>query len=149
MAAKLLGDEQAGDLALHPGRDHHRARFGERLCPRGDVRYVTENLACRVHDHWTRLDRDTRGERWFARSSIPAVQLHQRALDRQRRAHRPLGVVLLRHWVPEQRHQAVAKLLGDFATDFRYCRRSGIEIRANKIAPFLGIEFRGNASRVD
>ena len=30
-----------------------------------------------------------------------------------RGAHRPLGVVLLRHRMAEQRHQSVAELLGD------------------------------------
>jgi hypothetical protein len=33
MAAALLGDEQSGNLALHPRRDQHRARFGQRLHP--------------------------------------------------------------------------------------------------------------------
>jgi hypothetical protein len=45
MAAALLGDEPAGDLALHPHRDHDRARLGQLLRPRCDVRYVAENLA--------------------------------------------------------------------------------------------------------
>jgi hypothetical protein len=40
-----FGDEQAGDLALHPRRDHDRARLGQRLCPRRDVRHIAENLA--------------------------------------------------------------------------------------------------------
>jgi hypothetical protein len=35
--------------------------------------------------------------------------------DRKRRSDRAFGVVLLRDWIPEQRHQAVAKLLGHFA----------------------------------
>ena len=45
MTAALLGDEQAGDLTLHPRRDHDRARLGQRLRPRRDVRHVAENLA--------------------------------------------------------------------------------------------------------
>ena len=45
MAAALFGDEQAGDLALHPRRDHDRARLGQRLHPRRDVRHIAENLA--------------------------------------------------------------------------------------------------------
>ena len=45
MAATLLGDEQAGDLALHPRCNHDRARLGQRLRTRRDVRHVAENLA--------------------------------------------------------------------------------------------------------
>jgi hypothetical protein len=36
MAAALLGDEQAGDLALHPRRDDGGTWLRQRLCPRRD-----------------------------------------------------------------------------------------------------------------
>ena len=51
VAAALLGDEQAGDLALHPRRDHDRARLGQRLHPRRDVRRIAVNLARRIDHH--------------------------------------------------------------------------------------------------
>ena len=87
-------------------------------------------------------------KRGLARAFVLAVQLGQRALDRQRRPHRALGIVLLRHRIAEQRHQPVAELLGDLAAHFRHCRRSGIEIGADEVAPFLGVEPRGDAGRI-
>jgi hypothetical protein len=61
MAAALLGDEQTGDLALHPRRDHDRARFGQRLRPRRDIRHVAEDFARRIDHHRPRIDRNARG----------------------------------------------------------------------------------------
>ena len=84
--------------------------------------------------------RDAGGKRRLARAGVLAVQLGERALDRERRPHRALGIVLLRHRIAEQRHQPVAELLGDIAAHLRHRRRSGVEISANQVAPFLGIE---------
>jgi hypothetical protein len=61
MAAVLLGDEQARDLALHPRRDHDRARLGQRLRTRRDVRHVAKDLTRRVDNYRPRLDSDARG----------------------------------------------------------------------------------------
>ena len=83
----------------------------------------------------------------LAAAGVLAVQFGQRALDRQRRPRRALGVVLMRHRIAEQRHQPVAELLGDMAAHLRDRRRGGIEIGADQIAPLLGIELRGNAGR--
>jgi hypothetical protein len=47
---------------------------------------------------------------------------------------------VLRHRMAEQRHQSVAQLLGDFASHIRDRRRGHIEITANQITPFFGIE---------
>ena len=43
-----------------------------------------------------------------------------------------LRVVLLRHRIAEQHHQAVAQLLGDFAAHLRHCSRGGVEISPDK-----------------
>jgi len=40
-----------------------------------------------------------------------------------------------------------AELLGDLAAHLGDCRRGGIEISPDQIAPFLGIELRGNLGR--
>jgi hypothetical protein len=82
------------------------------------------------------------------RPGVLAVQLDKRALDRERRPHCALGIVLLRHRIAEQRHQSVAELLGDLTAHFHDRRRSGVEIRAHEIAPLLSIEARGNAGRI-
>ena len=131
MAAALLGDEQTGDLALHPRRDHDRTRFGQRLRPRRDIRYVAENLTRGIDHHRPGLDRDARGQGRLARALVLAVKLGQRTLDRECRPHRALGIVLLRHRIPEQRHQPVAELLADFAAHIRDCSRSSVEIGSN------------------
>ena len=148
LAAALLGDEQAGDLALHPRRDHDRARLGQRLHPRRDVGRVAVNLARRIDHYRAGFDADAGGERRLARAGVLAVQLGERALDRERRPRRALGIVLLRHRIAEQRHQPVAELLGDMAAHLRHRRRGGIEIGADQIAPLLGIEPCGNAGRI-
>jgi len=79
---------------------------------------------------------------------VLAVQFGQRALDRKRRPRRSLGIVLLRHRIAEQRHQPVAELLGDMPAHLRHRRRGSIEIGADEIAPFLGVEPRGDAGRI-
>ena len=73
MRAALLGDEQAGDLALHPRRDQDRARLGQRLHPRGDVRRVAENLARRIDHHRPGFDADAGGKLWLADTRVLAV----------------------------------------------------------------------------
>ena len=48
-------------------------------------------------------------------------------MDRQRRARRALGVVLMRQRVAEQAHEPVAKFLGHVAAHFGHCSGSGVE----------------------
>ena len=148
VAAVVLGDEQPGDLALHPRRHHNTARVGQGLGSRRDVRYVAEYLPGRIDHHGAQVDGDPRRERRPAGVLIVAVQLGQGALDRQRRPHRPLSVVLLRCRIPKQRHQPVAELLGDFATHFCDGGLCRVHIRADEIAPLFSVEFRGDASRI-
>ena len=78
----------------------------------------------------------------LAAAGVLAVQFRERALDRQRRPRRALGVVLVRDRIAEQRHDAVAEFLGDMAAHFLDCRRCGIEIGADQVAPVLGVELR-------
>ena len=51
MGAALLGDEQAGDLALHPRRHHDCAWFCQRLHARRSIGRIAVNLTCRI-DHY-------------------------------------------------------------------------------------------------
>ena len=51
--------------------------------------------------------------------------------------------------IAEQRHQSAPELLGDLPAHLRYCRRGGIEIRVNQIAPLLDIELGPNVGRID
>ena len=147
VVAALLGDEQAGDLALHPRCHHDRAWLCQRLHPRRNVRRIAVNLARRIDHYRAGFDPDARVERRLASTGILAVHLGERPLDRERGPRRAFGVVLLRHRIAEQRHQPVAELLGDMAAHLRHRRRGGIEIGADEIAPLLGIKLRGNAGR--
>ena len=147
VAAALLGDKQAGDLALHPRRHNDRAWLCQRLHSRRNVGRIAVNLARRIDHYRAGFDPDARVERRLASTGILAVHLGERALDRERGPRRAFGVVLLRHRIAEQRHQPVAQLFGDVAAHLRHRRRGGIEIGADQIAPLLGIKLRGNAGR--
>ncbi len=146
--ASLLGDEEARDLALNPRRDQHRAGLGQRLHTRRDVGDVPVNLARRVHHCRTGFETDAGGKFRLAGTRVLAVELSQCTLDCECRAHRALGIVLVRNRIAEQRHQPVAELLGDMPAHLRHRRRGGIEIGADEIAPFLGVEPRGDAGRI-
>ncbi len=61
------------------------------------------------------LEPDARGELRRAFGGVPGVDLSKGALDRERRPHRALGVVLLRLRIAEQGHQPVAEPLQHMA----------------------------------
>jgi hypothetical protein len=103
MGATLLGDEKTGDLALHPRRHHDRARLCERLDPRRSVWRIAVNFPRRINYHRAGFDADARAERWLARSCILAVDLSERALNRQGSPRCAFGVVLLRARAAEGR----------------------------------------------
>jgi hypothetical protein len=69
-------------------------------------------------------------------------------LNRQRCPRSALGVVLVRERIAEQRHQPVAELFCHMAAHLRHRRGGVVEISVHEIAPFLGIELRGNAGRI-
>ena len=95
----------------------------------------------------TGFETDTRGQLRRAGAGILAVELCERALDRQRGADRALDVVLMGERIAEQCKQPVAQLLGDVTSHFRDRGRSGVKVRPDEIAPLLGIELRGNPGR--
>ena len=85
----------------------------------------------------------------YGRSGILAIELGQGALDRKRRARRTLGVVLMRQRIAEQAHQPVAEFFRDVTAHFGDRSGGGVEIGADQVAPFLGIELRGDRGRAD
>ena len=80
---------------------------------------------------------------------VPGVEFGERALDRERGAHRALGVVLLRLRIAEEGHQPVAELLEHMAAEPRHRRRGLVEIGVDEVAPVLGVELRREARRAD
>ena len=85
----------------------------------------------------------------MAGPGVPRVELGERALDGEGRAHRALGVVLLRPRIAEESHQPVAELLQDMPAKFGRRSRGRIEVGADQVAPVLGVEPRGETRRAD
>ena len=81
------------------------------LNARGDIGRVAEHFAGRLDHDRARIEADAGGELGRAFGGVPGVDLAKRALDRERRPHRALGVVLLRLRIAEQGHQPVAEPL--------------------------------------
>jgi hypothetical protein len=73
VSAALLGDKQSGDLALHPRRDQHRARLGQRLHPRRDIGDVAVNLARRIHHRRPGFEPDAGGKHGVAGTLVFAA----------------------------------------------------------------------------
>ena len=102
--ALLLDDEEPGHLPLHASRDQDRPRLSSGLDACRDVRRFSEHLAAGVYYDRAAVDADAGGKLGRARSGVPCVEVGKRTLDRQRRAHGALSVILLRLWVAEQGH---------------------------------------------
>ena len=149
MRAFVLGDEKPGRLTLYARGDEHRSRFGGDLHPRRHVGRLAEHFTASVdHDRAT-LDADAGGKLGRAGSGVSGVEVGQRALDRERRPHAALGVVLLRLRIAEQRHQPVSELLQDMAAETRHRRGGLVEIGADQVAPVLGVKSRCKVGRAD
>ena len=147
--AAVLRDKQPGGLPLDGGCDEDRARLGGALDPRGDIGRVAEHFAGRVHYHLPGIEADPRRKLRGAFTGVSGVDFDKRALDRERGAHRALGVVLLRVRIAEQRHQPVAELFQHMAAEPGHRRRGLVEIGAHEITPVLGVELCGHARGPD
>ena len=121
MAAALLYDEKAGNLALHVRCYYDSARLRQRLDSRRSVRCITVNLTCRIDDYRPGF-RPTRA--FSAGLPVPALFRFTSAsarwiasAARARAQHRSHG-----RPDTEERHQAIAKLLRDMAAHLRHRR---------------------------
>ena len=147
MRALVLGDEQPGDLPVHAQRDPYFSGRGGALHPRGDVGRLAVDLADGIDHDPPAVEPDAGGELGRAGRGVARVEVGERALDRERRAHGTLAVVLLRLRIAEQRHQTVAELLQHMAAERSHGGRGGVEVTPHQIAPVLGIEPRREARR--
>src|ERR1700687_3357624 len=77
------------------------------------------------------------------------VELRDRIENREARAHRTLGIVVMRRGPPEISHHAVAEILRDVPAEPRYRFRRGALEAAHGLAPFLGIELSRDRGRAD
>src|SRR5262249_38304943 len=73
MRAALIGDEEAGDLALYPSCHNDRTRLGKRLHPRRDVGDIAVNLASRIHHRRAGFEPDARDKLRLAGTCILPV----------------------------------------------------------------------------
>src|SRR5271169_5843434 len=110
---------------------------------------VAEHFAGRVDYHLPGIKADPRRKLRGAFADVSGVDFDKRALDRERGAHRALGVVLLRVRIAEQRHQPVAELFQHMAAEPGHRRRGLVEIGAHEITPVLGVELCGETRRAD
>jgi hypothetical protein len=117
------------------------------LNARGNVGRFAEHFASRFDHNRPALDANASDEFRGARAGVFVVQFGERALDSERGANRAFGIVLLRDRVSKQRHQPVAKRLGDTSAHLRHRLRRRVEVRANEIAPILRIELGCDARR--
>ena len=126
-----------------------RARLGGALDSRGDIGRVAEHFTGCVDHHLPGIKADPRLKLRGASAGVSGVDFDKRALDRERGAHRALGVVLLRVRIAEQRHQPVAELFQHMAAKPGHRRRSLVEIGVDECAPILGVELRSQACGPD
>ena len=123
----VLRDKQPGGLALHGRGDEDRARLGGALDSRGDIGRAAEHFARCVDHHQPGIEADPRGKFRRDFAGVSGVDCDKRALDRERRAHSALGVILLRVRIAEQRHQTIAELFQYMAAKPDHRRRSLVE----------------------
>ena len=106
-----VGLHQLADLV----GDDHRAGVGQRLVARADVGGEAEDLVLvELAVDGAVVHADAERERL---AGLGAAHLADRLHQRQRGAHRPLGVVLVRDRVAEGRQHAVALVVDDVALE--------------------------------
>ena len=86
---------------------------------------------------------------WRPLAHVAGVKVGENALDGERGAHRPLGVVLLRLGIAEEDHQPVAEPRQHVTAERGRHLRSLAEIGLDEVAPILGIERRSDPCRAD
>ena len=132
-------------------RDQDAADRRGVLKPAGQVDRVADHreifalATAQVADHHRAgVDADAHGQADAALALELLVQLGQRRLHIQRRAHRPLGIALLRGWDAEDRHHRIADELLDPAALARDRRREPAKVGPNDVAHILGIHCLGS-----
>src|SRR5215472_7721797 len=83
------------------------------------------------------------------RASRLLVELPDSLKNRQTGARGPLGVVIMRLGIAEERHHAVTQVLGDVAAKLADRSGGSAMILGHRLAPFLGIELGGDLGRTD
>jgi hypothetical protein len=137
--AAVFRHEQTSGLALDGRGDEDRAGIGGALDPSRDIGRIAEHLARCVDHHLPGIKADPRGKLGGAFVGVSGIDFDKRALDRQRRPHSALSVVLLRVRIAEQRHQPVAQPLEDMAAEPGYSLRRLVEVGVDQVPPVFGV----------
>ena len=142
LRSAILDHEQPRDQPMRGVGDHHRAGFGGRLHPRGNIGRVAEDVGCpcpRLRQPPPCPNRSRPARRVWVRGC--SLSFADRVEDREARARRPLGVVVVRLGPAEVGHHAVAKVLRDMPVEALDRLRRRTMVPADDLAPLLGIEM--------
>ena len=149
--AEVLAHEPVPDQTAGLGSDHHRIRIGRGLQARRDVQSLPDQPALCAGSPAERIARDhkARGDAHAHRQlDVRSADLRAKRPDRFHQAqpgpNGALGVVLVRHRIPEVGQDAVAQILGDVTPelldDGRACRQVG----PDESPKVLGIQLSGD-----
>ena|SRR6185437_16645080 len=122
-----------------------RPRSGGFLHPCSNVGSVSEDIrffpSTRTNHHHARVYSDACRE---LRSRRIVIELRDSIADSEAGADCTFGVIVMGLRVAEEGHYAVAEILDDVAAEAGYRLGDGALIRGDDIAPFLGVQSRGN-----
>jgi hypothetical protein len=119
------------------------------LNARSDIWRLAEHFALRIDHDGPHVEADAGGKLRRVLASVAGVDLGEGALDGERGANGPFGVVLLRLRITKQGHQPVAEPLQHMPAEGRDGRLRRIEIGVDQVTPVLRVEPRGEARRAD
>ncbi|HEX6113133.1 MAG TPA: hypothetical protein VFZ10_12540 [Geminicoccaceae bacterium] len=151
LGAEVVKLEQAADELSRPLADHYRARLGERLKPRSQIRGISDHRlllrrarAYKVsHDHPASVDADADLEVLSVWCGKPADRIDQLEAS----PHSPLGIVLMGLWPAEVCEHAIAHVLGDMTVESTDHFGAAVLVRCDHLAHVfrieLGRELRG------
>ena len=151
--SQILKLEEIAEKLSRAPVDDHTVGLGDPLQPRREVRRVADDASLlrlsghqKIADHHVpRRDADTHVQRGACRR----IQLGCRGDDRERRAHRVLGVLFVSLGIAEVGEQAVAHVFGDEAAVGRDEACAACVIGCEDVSHVLGIEPRGKRGRAD
>ncbi len=151
--SQILKLEEIAEKLSRALVDDHAVGLGNPLQPRREVRRVADDAALlrlsgpqKIADHHVpRRDADPRVQRGACRR----IQLGRGGDDRERRAHRVLGVLFVSLRIAEVGEHAVAHVFGDEAAVGGDEAGAACVIGCEDVSHVLGIEPRGKHGRAD
>ena len=152
-----LGLEVALDQVARVRADDNRSRLGDRLKSCSDVRGLPDDVVLRArvagahlpHHHDPGVEPDPRLQRDVEPLAEVLVDRHELVDDSEAGVHCPLCIVLVRARVAEVGDHTVAEILRRVAVEAVDGTRAGVLVRAEDLAPVLGVERPGERRGLD